>query len=95
MDDEFDLLKALGDDTPVKKAIVTNINEVPEIEKLAIREEILEIHEDGTVIPVESLTDKAECLRQITNILGEYSGLESNIPVNNLYWKLINRYRVM
>ena len=43
----------------------------------------------------EEVMDKPEVLRQITNILAEYYGLESNIPVHHDYWSLTNKYRNM
>ena len=94
MDDEFDaleLLEMLGNDEP-ERAVETEerggSEETPEFIVSKVDMEAKEIE----LTPVED--PKAECLRQITNILGEY-GLESNIPVHHLYWKLVNKYRVM
>ena len=110
MDDEFDLLAALGDDNtevvPKKNIekqplVIDEVAEVTEelIEKLSkkvtkVATERLIKNEPLVDKPVVKDNSKAECLRQITNILGEY-GMESDIPVNHLYWRLINKYRVM
>lgn len=102
-EDEFDFLEMLDEDNKG----VENISDTPNISdpvrdvvsdrgELSVSEEILEIHEDGAVTPYKKLEDpKAECLRQITNILSEHGGLESNIPINHNYWKLVGKYRVM
>lgn len=41
------------------------------------------------------LTPKQVLYMEITNILREHDGLESNIPVNHDYWKKLNEYRSM
>lgn len=40
-------------------------------------------------------TEKEELLRQIQNKLADYNYKESDIPNNDEYWGMLDRYRVM
>lgn len=36
---------------------------------------------------------KAALLKKIGEILAQYGGLESDVPINHEYWNLVNQYR--
>lgn len=37
--------------------------------------------------------EKAALLKKIGEVLAQYQGMESNIPLNHEYWNLLNRFR--
>ena len=39
--------------------------------------------------------EKKELIRSIGNILSQYGGKESDVPITSEYWELLNRYRGM
>jgi hypothetical protein len=41
----------------------------------------------------EEQKKKAEILLKIQKVLDQYNGEESNIPITNNYWNLLNEYR--
>lgn len=44
---------------------------------------------------LKSSAEKLEVLKRIQEILKEYDGKESDIPLNHNYWNLVNQYRGM
>ena len=104
-DEEFDLLAALGNNEPESHDTFTGKKFPPEeileihedgIVTPGVADEIAEVTPELIAKIEERMKDpKAECLRQIINILSEHDGLESNIPITHEYWKLTNKYRTM
>ena len=90
MSDDFDLLVALNGPAIETKERAGD-SETPELVVTRVDTEKKEIE----LAPVADDDPKAECLRQITNILSIHGGLESNIPITHEYWKLTNKYWTM
>lgn len=107
-DEEFDLLAALGGGIEVETEERAGDGETPEFVVTKIYVEKKEI---GLTIVADEIAEftpelmdklskrvkdkKKECLRKISNILAEYGGLESNIPITHQYWQLVGQYRTM
>lgn len=45
-------------------------------------------------MPIE-LSEKDKLLKEIQDIVKEHGGLESNIPINHIYWKKLNQFKAL
>ncbi len=103
MTDELNDLLALldGDDTPdITEEEAGNTEIADKLRGEILTNEspviVVAVIDEIKVVPEKVVENsKTECLRQITNILSEHGGLESNIPVTHQYWSLTNQYRNM
>lgn len=39
--------------------------------------------------------EAADLHQQISGIINEHGGIESNVPHNHIYWKLLNQFRTL